>query len=145
MDYKQITVTQKNKTSFILAIVSIITSLFSIISYFLPFFSAESFFGNISMTGIEALEEAFEKSEMPESGIIYALVAVILALIMSIIGIKKRNSLVGTIFFSFLAMIMIYIGIADDMEYISSGFYFFELSSLASAITSIFSLAMKNK
>ncbi len=143
MDYNQ-NKTSKKSPSFILSVLSVFTTVFSLIAYFLPFLSV-NFFGKITKTGFDLFMDVLDDFDMPEAGIALAFICSVICVVLSIVSVKARKASIGTIFFSAACMVLAYIGISEDFDYASMGFYMFEIFSFASIIISTLSLITKDE
>ena len=135
------------KRSSLLATLAVCTVFVALISFFLPFVSI-NFFGTYSISAIELIEEIIDYPEFPDVGVVISLICTILAIVFSLLALKKRGMEIGTIITSAVGMILMIVAMTSDsdiglglslsaIDYAAIGFYLYEMASLAAIILSV--------
>lgn len=131
------------KQSSLMATLALCAVFVALVSFFLPFVSI-SFFGTYSYSAIELIEEIIDYPEFPDVGVLISLICTVLAIVFSLLALKKRGMEVGTIITSAIGMILMIVAMTSDIglgqraiDYAAVGFYLYEMASLAAIVLSV--------
>lgn len=127
----------------IFTVLSICAAAVSLISLFMPFLSVE-FFGSYSESGVELLSDVFDYIDYPAGGMVVALGAALISLIFCLVALANDKISIVSAIFSIGAMVAMFIGLSEDMDYAAVGFYMFEAAQLAVVVLSLVSVCYKN-
>lgn len=127
----------------LMAILAVCAVFVALISFFLPFVSI-SFFGTYSYSAIELIEEIIDYPEFPDVGVLISLVCTVLAIVFSLLAMKKRGMEIATIITSAVGMVLMIVAMTSDIglgqsaiDYAAVGFYLYEMASLAAIVLSV--------
>ena len=102
------------KQSSLIATLAVCAVFVALVSFFLPFVSI-SFFGTYSYSAIELIEEIIDYPEFPDVGVLISLICTVLAIVFSLLAMKKRGMEIGTIVTSAAGMILMIVAMTSDI------------------------------
>ena len=134
----------KSNVGMILAIISLCTAFFALVSFFMPLLSGSVWGYSVDVYGSDILEISFDNMDEPECLFaVLAFLASIAAIVVAAISIKVRGCRIATIITSAVALICLFISMGEDMENMGIGFILYILFHVATIVLASIAVAKK--